>query len=440
MGYRRAAILHNTHGRALLASALICLLLVGLTSCQHQDDSYGSMTEGMDYDSLPRTGLPVVVISTPNSTPVVSKDEYIDGAEITVWNADMTCQYHGTTKVRGRGNTTWTAYPKKPYALKLEKKQSLFGYSASKGWTLLADYCDKSMLRTAFMLEMSRACALKYTANYQYVELVVNGRYDGTYVLTEKIGRGKGRIEVETDGFIIEHDAYAHTEPLWFATQYGQMPYSVKYPSPNAGTGEGDDNYSYIRSYMNDLEHALFSADFADAAVGYRHYIDSRSFARWYILMELLGNVDPNRYYVVERRGAKLEMYPAWDAEWSLGLGWMEDWQWVRNQGEPMPADKPIHNASGYMGRLLKDPKFRAEVKAEWSAIRPRIPKALATLQGVRRSLHGAQALNFARWPVLGTYLSVETVTFGTWEEEADFVFDYFGQRLDWFDTYIDNL
>lgn len=155
--------------------------------------------------------------------------------------------------------------------------------------------------------------------------------------------------------------------------------------------------------------------------------------------MELLGNVDPNRYYVMEERGAKLEMYPAWDAEWSLGLGHIEDGKWVINQGQPMPHDMTVHTG-GYFARLLEDTGFRADVKSEWNMMKARIPEALANLRKVRDSLRKAQVQNFTRWPILGKYQNIETVTFNTWDEEANFVFDYFDLRYKWFDTYVEQL
>lgn len=395
---------------------------------------------GKNYDNLPKTGLPVVIINTPNSVPIISKEVYIEGTDVTVLNADMTYQFQGGAKIKGRGNATWTSYPKKPYAIKLEEKTSLFGFPQSKKWTLLAEFCDKSMLRTAFMLEMSKACDLKYTVNYQHIELILNGQYEGTYILTEKVEKDKNRVNIQQDGFIIENNGYAQFEPLCFKTTFGKLMYSFKYPDPDDSIVEGDDNYNYISAFMNDFERALYSKEFTDEENGYRCFIDSKSFAKWYILMELLGNVDPNKYYVLEEKGAKLEMYPAWDAEWSLGLGWQEKWQWVKNQGEPMPFDKAIYNGAGYSARLLQDSNFRADIKSEWNNIKTRIPEALTNLQILRNSLRKAQEQNFARWPILGTYQSVETVTFDTWEEEADFVFDYFELRYNWFDTYINNL
>lgn len=397
--------------------------------------------KGHNYDNLPNTGLPVVIINTPNSKPILSKEEYIVGSDITVLNADMTYDFQGEMKIKGRGNATWHSYPKKPYAIKLENKKSLLGFPQSKKWTLLAEFCDKSMLRTAFMLEMSKACSLKYTVNYKHVEVILNGQYNGTYILTEKVEKDKNRIDIKSDGFIIEYDGYANLEPLWFTTTRDRRMYSFKYPDPDGGIAEGDDNFNYISNFMNELEKSLYSYKYKDPEIGYRHYIDSRSFARWYILMELLGNVDPNRFYVMEERGAKLEMYPAWDAEWSLGLANIGNGGvWIKNEGVPMPYDKAFHKGVDYFVRLLQDPNFKADVKYEWNIIKSKIPEALSKLQSLRNSLCKAQEKNFTRWPILGTYQSVETVTFDTWEEEADFVFDYFNLRYSWFDSYVEKM
>lgn len=434
---------YNKTKKGFLSFLLPGIVLTYFTSCQDQGDVYNYVDKPnipTGYDDLPKTGLPVLIINTPDSMPIVSKKEYIEGADIMVLNADMTCDFQGKTKIKGRGNNTWAAYPKKPYAIKLEEKKSLLGFPENKKWTLLADFCDKSMLRTAFMLEMSKACSLKYTVNYKHVEVILNGQYEGTYILTERVEKGKNRINVKSDGFIIEHDGYAQFEPLWFTTTYAEYMYSFKYPNPDDCIVEGDDNYNYISNFMNEFEDALYSSHFKDAERGYRHFIDSRSFARWFILMELLGNVDPNRFYVMEERGAKLEMYPAWDAEWSLGLAYVYGGQWIINKGEPMPFDYNIHNTYSYFARLWEDSAFRADVKAEWNIIKTKIPGALSKLHVLKESLRQAQAENFTRWPILGTYQSVETVKFDTWEEEADFVFEYFDQRYQWFDAYINNL
>ena len=74
--------------------------------------------------------LPVMYLDTEGGQPVVTKDDYID-AEIhlqgnDLYNTGNTTLYTGATEIKGRGNSTWKLFDKKPYKLKLDKKTSLF--------------------------------------------------------------------------------------------------------------------------------------------------------------------------------------------------------------------------------------------------------------------------------------------------------------------------
>lgn len=88
------------------------------------------------------TGLPVVVLNTPNATPIVSKEEWIAGATVTIYNPDGSIDYDGKLSVKGRGNSTWSQFPKKPYAMKLDNKSEILGMKNTRdgaswpiGWT-----------------------------------------------------------------------------------------------------------------------------------------------------------------------------------------------------------------------------------------------------------------------------------------------------------------
>ena len=90
--------------------------------------------------NLSYSGLPVVIIDTPNHATIPSKHEdWLEEATITVLNPDGTEDYSGTTSIRGRGNSTWS-FPKKPYALKLDKKAEILGMPKHKRWVLLANW------------------------------------------------------------------------------------------------------------------------------------------------------------------------------------------------------------------------------------------------------------------------------------------------------------
>lgn len=148
---------------------------------------------------------PKLKIYVENGGVIDSKDEYknvtvelVDGYEIVM---------SAKGRAKGRGNATW-GYDKKPYKIKFDEKQSLFGLTANKDWVLLAEYCDKSLMRTAYMCELAQTVGLPYPIHYHHVQLYLNGKYHGMYVLTDQVEKKKGRVNIEDDGFLFENDNY----------------------------------------------------------------------------------------------------------------------------------------------------------------------------------------------------------------------------------------
>ena len=81
--------------------------------------------------------LPTVVINTKNSQAVTSRITYVD-CNVSTIGADKDVS-ELSAQIKVRGNSTANC-PKKPYRIKLSKKNSLFGYEKAKNWVLLADY------------------------------------------------------------------------------------------------------------------------------------------------------------------------------------------------------------------------------------------------------------------------------------------------------------
>ena len=369
-----------------------------------------------------------------------SKDEYknvtvelVDGYEVIL---------SAKGRAKGRGNATWTYYDKKPYKIKFDEKQSLFGLTANKDWVLLAEYCDKSLMRTAYMCELAQTVGLPYPIHYHHVQLYLNGQYHGMYVLTDQVEKKKGRVDIEDDGFLFENDNYFWEEPLSFMTGHREYWYTFKYPDPEDGEiAEGDDNYYFITNFMNDFEAALYGDDFKNPATGYRKYIDVQAFAKWFLVQELIANLEPNMYYVLPSRKAKLQVGPVWDAEWSLGLAYRED-EYAGWAGLPTQPDRyqAIWSKWKYFGRLFEDPYFVDQVRKEWEALKPKLPAFQEKMAYVADGISADQGRNFDKWGTLGWHVSVGLVRFDTWEEEVSYVSDFFKDRVVWLDNYLTTL
>lgn len=398
-------------------------------------------TEDVCYTFIVKgyNGLPIVELKS--ELPIESRTEYVSG-RVIINNSPEYGIIDQPCKVKGRGNATWRDYPKKPYKIKLETKAGVLGFPANKDWVLLAEYCDKSLLRTAYMCEVSRAVGMEYTVNYQYVELVLNGENQGTYILTDQVEKGKNRISIKDDGFIIEDDTYWDYEPLFFKSDQMGFNYTFKYPNADKGDiVSGDDNYNFINAYIDNLESALKAIP--EDCETYKHYIDIKSFAKWYVSAEVVGNWEPNLYYVLPSKGEKLKMYPMWDAEWSLGLASKGNpdhpYGWYFPPFEPK-VQIDIWKNRKYFEYLFKDPSFVDEVKEEWRLFMTNITDVKANIQKRHDGIVYSQKDNFKIWDILDKYVSVGLIALGSWEAETEYISSFFEERVNWMDAQVSSM
>lgn len=161
-----------------------------------------------------RTALPLVVLKTdraiPNDPKVRARVRVIDRRRGPNRTRDRGNVYAGFGGIELRGHSS-LAFPKKQYGLELRDRRGegrdagLLGMPKDDDWVLSAPYTDKSLMRNALAYETARQSFGRYAPRTRYVEVVLNGRYRGVYVLTQKLELGKGRIEDgEGDGWLVE--------------------------------------------------------------------------------------------------------------------------------------------------------------------------------------------------------------------------------------------
>ena len=76
-------------------------------------------------------------------------------------------------------------------------------------------------------------------------------------------------------------------------------------------------------------------------------------------------------------------------------------------------------------------------MKKEWEEFKPRIPMVKEKLEDVAACINEAQSMNFARWPVIGTYLGASLICLGSWEEEVQYNSDFLDERVRWMDDFL---
>ncbi|MEJ1237802.1 CotH kinase family protein [Chryseolinea sp. T2] len=385
---------------------------------------------------LINTGLPIVYVNTVNNAPIESKDIYVAG-KVKIITTGGAVDIDANTSIKGRGNTTW-GMAKKPYRLKLNSKASVLGYPADKDWVLLANYSDKTLSRASLGFALGEDFGLEYNCRAQPVELVLNGAYQGSYLLGEHIKVSKERVNVtelskddEDDdvisgGYFLEVNAHLD-EVNWFYSTHG-VPITVK--SPEEITGK---QFDYIKNYVNEMETTLFSSSFDDPSNGYAKYIDTESFIRWYWVNELFKNNDAifhSSVFMYKERNEKLKLGPLWDFDISAGN--------VNFNGNENPSGWWI-KMGPWFGRLMQDPAFEEKVYQFWRDHRIDLEQTVENfIDGQASKLAVSQELNFMKWPILNTFVWPNAVAPGSYAGEIDYLKSWLDKRIKWIDAEVD--
>jgi spore coat protein CotH len=375
------------------------------------------------------TGLPVLFIYTDNKEPIASKDNYVNG---TIF-FDGAGEFENLTapmRIKGRGNSTWSM-PKKPYRIKFDEKQSMAGFPANKDWVLLANYADKTSLRTEVAFNISRNTSLEYTPRTQHVEVFINDVYNGTYVLTEQLKIGKDRINVTDDGYLLEVDQLSRLDEgdVYFTTD--RILLNIKDPDVELNS----ERYNWIRDFVIAAENALYGVNFKDPQNGYAKYIDVGSFVDWYLVNEITKNNDAKFFsscYMNITPGGKLKMGPVWDFDIALGN--------VNYNNNYDPTGFWIKN-SKWISRLFEDPAFVELVKERYNNLRGIIlNNIIAELNQDASYLSWSMIENNNKWGTLYTYTWPNDAIWGSYNNEIQYLKTWLSQRISWLDKAINDL
>ncbi len=374
------------------------------------------------------SSLPLIVVNTfgqpvPHLTKVPGSFQILEpaGGANSVTGKPT---WQGRVEINRRGNTS-RQFPKHSYTLKLtddsgqSSKVPLAGLPADSDWVLYAPYFDRTQLRDVLAYELSNQLG-RYAPRTRFVEVFVAGPtgrmgnrdYVGTYVLAEKIKRGRNRVNLDATeageasgetpgGYLFKKD---HVDPgeIGFRTGRG-LHFLYVYPKERDITGE---QRTRLVNYLNQFERTLHGRNFADPNEGYAKFLDVDAFIDHFWLVEMSKNVDGFRFsaFLQLSPAGKLKMGPTWDWDQSFGNANFyggdspEGWYW------PHIRETEID----WFDQLRKDPQFQQRYIKRWFELR-RGP--FATAQLLRRidalvaTLGEAQQRNSNRWPTRRDYL-----------------------------------
>lgn len=225
----------------------------------------------------PSGSLPVLYINTENGAVIDQKVTYIpgeywlDAKGIAGYNDIGSADEMLPLEIRGRGNTTFFGFDKKPYKIKLGKKQSMLGMGKNKHWGLLHFIGDNTSYFAEYIFRMlSRKLMKCWTPDVKPVECVLNGQYIGLYFLCETIRIDETRLDINEqpegnedpdlmdDGWLIEIDNHPSDNYISMEVVPGGRVINITPDTPDPMT---DAQRRWLIDEIDTLNSAIYTPD-----------------------------------------------------------------------------------------------------------------------------------------------------------------------------------
>ena len=328
------------------------------------------LSENIDPDSviwLYSEHIPAVFIETESGTSdQINSDKNIkEAGTIKVLEPDGSFSLeHSLEYIKGRGNTSYTEFDKKPYQIKLTQDAPFLDMEPGKKWVFVSNSADSSLIRNALSRSLAGHLNLPQSEEGTFVDLYVNKEYVGNYYVVEKIEIQENRLLLSDLQKATEHENETEDlstyETAWTdTTKAKQIPndpeditggYLIERDFDNRFLKEVEINESYfiteakecfivrdpeytseaqiayIDSYVQSVENAILSAEGIDGTTGksYQDLIDVDSFVRKYLLEEVTANYDggvASSYFYKDSDTIDGRLYagPVWDYDVSWG-------------------------------------------------------------------------------------------------------------------------
>lgn len=371
---------------------------------------------------------PVVRIDT--EAPVTDKEHWIAGTLRIDGGNRFEDLAQIAVSVRGRGNSTWE-WEKKPYALKFDKKQEVLGMPKHKRWCLIANYMDRTHLRNRIAYHLGAHSNLDYTPRNEFVEVYMNGEYEGCYLLTEQIKVDADRVNVsETDGFLLEFDTY-FDETVRFRTAASDIPVNVKFPDPEELS---ETRLAALKEYLDRTDEAVQAVCSAAGGEDPFAYLDRESMIDYWLIFELMSNhemLHPKSVYFHKDGNGKLIAGPIWDFDFET-LADHRRTGWINFGSDRSPLSwMPWAKRNWWNVLLQHDATLRADVRERLTAWYPFLRSVPDFIRQQRESIAAAVARDNRRWPVIhaGNENGDLSLTF---EQAATRLESVYRDRLEW--------
>ena len=324
----------------LLAAALMLAVLLAVTTVSANAED--------ETAEMPDNGIPVLTINIDETQGTIEDMNSSTDHSVYCYGTvsidvpegfhysdfpDLPCESFENLamSIRGRGNSTWRA-EKKPYKIKLDKKQDLFGLGVNKHWVILANTYDETMIRDRITAWLGDKMGFEFTPRGVPVDVVMIGqefgtKYLGGYYFSENVRVDTNRLEIEeldesdtelptiSGGYLVQDgtqvadsssDVFYTSRGVRWATDTPSFDVQGNSSLLAAGSDDSESDLAellnfpelgdayknnaqqdYIRNYTQYVEDVLYKGDNS-----YRDIMDVESAAKYWLIQAFTMNND----------------------------------------------------------------------------------------------------------------------------------------------------
>lgn len=343
--------------------------------------------------------LPKLEINVNQPIDTIGKEEWVAASfNLTLGTKQFDSgNYSGIGSIKGRGNTSW-GQPKKPYSIKLESKASLLDIPRTKKYAIVPSYSDQSMMRNFITYKAGLMLdGIEYTPKCEFVEVYLNGSYNGIYILVERVDIESTKVDIQeataedlTGGYLIEKDVANKIDfgsDLWFDCPYwanqDQDYFVLKTPESDDPT-LAQQMRNYLANHMQQLHNSIMNL----SGDSYMRYVDVDSWIDFIIMQEITKNIDGNlktSCYMYKQSGDDhIYMTALWDFDLAYGNANWDNASWEHNDYNDCPAGTgtggfmAINSSCPWFDTLYDEyPEFRNALISKYNEYRNTIIPAM---------------------------------------------------------------
>jgi hypothetical protein len=318
-------------------------------------------------------------------------------------------------------------FPKKSFGVALDSPVSLLGMRQRMHWILNAAYIDRSLMRHKLSYDLFRSLSTpgsrRFAVASRFVEVNLNGRYNGAYLLMERV-----------DAQLLELRPY-QSNTVSHACIYKAADHAANFTQPGHGGFEQREPDPLLQLFWKPLDQfnrfasSTPDAEFFDPLTGIASRLDLENAIDFHLLLLLTSNMDGNdKNFILARDEPSAGtpkarfFFAPWDYDATFGRNWnatvVRPSAWLSNH---------------LFDRLLGNSEYREKFMARWNQLHSGA-FSVKTIHGLidanARALGKAVQRNAARWPTRRGYYPDDA----DWAKDIADMKSWSEARVSWLD------